>query len=150
MNKENCHTVPCVKVFRLPIVRFSVSCRPNRFTLGYNLRVSLITCSRYFMSWRSRNVASRVESPNICFNSATAFSCTHNSEHQQYQWWTCNTAVLCWWTHQLGSERQCNGCGYKLTYCTLSGVTAVINILQRIKTAVHCIWWIFVLFTCCS
>ena len=102
--------------FRLPTVRFSVSCRPNKCTLGYNLRVPLISCSRYFMSWRSRNVASRVESPNICFNSATAFSCTHNSEHQQYQWWTCNTAVLCWWAHQLGAKWQCNGCGYKLTF----------------------------------
>jgi hypothetical protein len=35
---------------------------------------------------------------------------------------TYNTAVLCRWTDQLRSERQCNGCGYILTYCTLSSV----------------------------
>ena len=69
---------PCVELLHLPTVRFSVSCRPNKFTLGYSLSVSLITRSRYFICWMSRNVASRVESPNICFNSATAFSCTHN------------------------------------------------------------------------
>ena len=55
------------------------------------------------------------------------------------QWWTYNTAVLCWWTHQLRSERQCTCCGYKLTYCTLSCVITVINILQTIKITVHCI-----------
>jgi hypothetical protein len=66
------------------------------------------------------------------------------------QWWTYNTAVLCWWTHQLGSEQQCNGFGYKFIYCTLSSVITVINILQRTKTTVHNIWRISVLFTCCS
>jgi len=56
------------------------------------------------------------------------------------QWRTYNTAVLCWWTHQLRSERQCNVCGYKLTYCTLSFVITVINILQRTETTVHIVW----------
>jgi len=53
---------------------------------------------------------------------------------------TYNTAVLCWWTLQLPSERQCNVCGYKLTYCTLSFVITVINLLQRTKTTVHIVW----------
>jgi len=50
ININNCLENPCVEKFSLPTVRFSVSCRPNMYTLGYNLRVSLITCSRYFMS----------------------------------------------------------------------------------------------------
>jgi hypothetical protein len=56
------------------------------------------------------------------------------------QWSTYNTAVLCWWTHRLGSDRQCNVCGYKVTDCTLSSVITVINIPQRTKTTVHNIW----------
>ena len=66
------------------------------------------------------------------------------------KYWTYNNAVLCWCTHQLRSAPQCNGCGYKLTYCTLSSVITVINTLQTIKTTLHRIWWIFVQFTCCS
>jgi hypothetical protein len=43
-------------------------------TLGYSLSVSLITCSKYFILWRSSYVAARSESPKISFSSVTTFS----------------------------------------------------------------------------
>jgi hypothetical protein len=94
----------------------------------------------HFLKVTKRRIACRIAKYLFQFSNSFLLYTQLIMNINSTQWWTYNTAVLCWWTHQLGSEHQCNVCGYKVTDCKYSSFITVINILQRTKTTVHNIW----------